>query len=86
MEEKGEQTDAISQAKGNLSNHLDKTVLEFIQFPLPEGDCASNPCWFRGLHSILLARKLEKKKDEFSAYKLQGSAVKSVHILPQAKG
>ena len=40
QEEKGEQADAISQANGNLSNHLDKTVLEFIQFPLPEGDCA----------------------------------------------
>lgn len=86
MEEKGEQTDAISQAKGNLSNHLDKTVLEFIQFPLPEGDCASKPLLIPQAAQHSPSKEVRKKKDEFSAYKLQGSAVKSVHILPQAKG
>lgn len=44
VEVKGEETDAISQANRNLSNHLDKTALEFTQSPLPEGDCASTPC------------------------------------------
>lgn len=87
LEEKGEQTDAISQANGNLSNHLDKTVLEFIQFPLMEGDCAPppNPLILWAAHHFP-SKEVKKRKDDFSAYKFQGSAVKSARAMPSTKG
>lgn len=56
---------AISKANGNLSAHLDNTVLGLLQFPSLEG-MVLPPLLFWVLHSLFLARKRGEKGD-FSA-------------------